>query len=144
MILIQFNSTEMRLVNSWSWNGRVWVGWKGFNYVNHDEWRWSRQTAWPSKFFCSIRVFFTDTENSQDSRGRERTIFYSTLALPPAHEHWGIYSQLCMWDGYHVFLIATLVFTRLLYSMRFTTLSTYHLSDWFMMQCLFVYLMNWY
>ena len=65
-------------------------------------------------FYFSIRVFFTDTDDSQDSRGREGTIFYSTLPLPPAHEHSDIYLQLCMWDDYHVFLIATLVFTRLL------------------------------
>ena len=37
--------------------------------------------------FFSIRVFFTDTDDSQDSRGREGTIFYSTLPLPPVHEH---------------------------------------------------------
>ena len=65
-------------------------------------------------FFISVRVFFTDTDDSQDSKGREGAIFYSTLPLAPAHEHWHIYLQLCMWDGYHVFLIATLVFTRLL------------------------------
>ena len=35
----------------------------------------------------SIRVFFTDTDDSQDSRGREGTIFYFTLPLPPTHEH---------------------------------------------------------
>ena len=64
--------------------------------------------------FCfilfSIRVFFTDTDDSQDSSGREGTIFYSTLPVPPAHKHWDIYLQLCMWDDYHVFLIATLVY----------------------------------
>ena len=38
---------------------------------------------------------FTDTDNSQDSRGREGTIFYSTLPHPPAHEHSNIYLQLC-------------------------------------------------
>ena len=56
------------------------------------------------------KVFFTDTDDSQDSRGREGTIFYSTLPLASAHEHWDIYLQLCMWDDYHVFLIATLVY----------------------------------
>ena len=30
---------------------------------------------------------FTDTDDSQDSRGRQGTFFYSTLPLPPAHEH---------------------------------------------------------
>ena len=67
-----------------------------------------------SNFFFSIRVFSTDTDDSQDSRGRERTIFYSTLPLPPAHDYCDIYLQLCMWDDFHVFLIATPVFTRLL------------------------------
>ena len=38
-------------------------------------------------YFSSIRVFFTDTDDSQDSRGREGTIFYSNLPLPPAYEH---------------------------------------------------------
>ena len=54
---------------------------------------------------------FTDADNSPGSRGREgRTIFHSTLPLPPAHEPWDIYLQLCMWDDYHVFLIATFVY----------------------------------
>ena len=40
------------------------------------------------KFFFFLSGFsFTDTDDSQDSRGREGTIFYSTLPLPPAHEH---------------------------------------------------------
>ena len=59
------------------------------------------------------RFSFTDN-NSQGSREREGTIFYSTLPLPPAHEHSDIYLQLCTWDDCHIFLIATLVFTRLL------------------------------
>ena len=65
-------------------------------------------------YFFLSGFSFTDTDDSQGSRGREGTIFYSTLPLPPAHEHWDIYLQLCMWDDYHVFLIATLVFNRLL------------------------------
>ena len=66
------------------------------------------------KSFFFIRFSFTDTDDSQDSREREGAIFYSTLPLPPAHEHSDIYLQLCMWDDYHIFLSATLVFTRLL------------------------------
>ena len=65
-------------------------------------------------FFFQSGFSFTDTDDSQDSRGREGTIFYSTLPLPPAHEHRDIYLQLCMWDDYHIILIATLIFTRLL------------------------------
>ena len=65
-------------------------------------------------FFFLSRFSFTYTNDSQDSRVREGTIFYFTLPLPPTHEHWDIYVQLWMWGDYHVFLIATLVFTRLL------------------------------
>ena len=57
---------------------------------------------------------FTDTDNSQDSRGREGTFFYSSLPLSPTHEHSDIHLQLRMRDDYHVFLIATPVFTKLL------------------------------
>ena len=66
-------------------------------------------------FFCFFFLSgfsLADTDNSQDSRGKEGGIFF--LPLPPAHEHSDIYLQLCMWDDYHIFLIATLVFTRLL------------------------------
>ena len=65
-------------------------------------------------FFFLSRFSFTDTDDSRDSRGREGIIFYSTLPLPPAHEHSDIFLQLCMWDGYGIFLIAMLVFTRML------------------------------
>ena len=65
-------------------------------------------------FFFLSGFSFTDPDNSQDSRWREGTIVYSTLPLPPADEHSNIYLQLCTWDDYHIFLIATLVSTRLL------------------------------
>ena len=60
-------------------------------------------------FFFLSGFSFTDTDNSQDSRGKEGTIFYSNLQLPPAPEHWNIYLQFYTWDDYHVFLITTLV-----------------------------------
>ena len=60
-------------------------------------------------FFFLSGFSFTDTDNSQDSRGKEGTIFYSNLQLPPAQEHWNIYLQFYTWDDYHVFLITTLV-----------------------------------
>ena len=40
--------------------------------------------------------------------------FSSFLPLPPAHEHSDIYLQLCMWDDYHVFVIAPHVIIKLL------------------------------
>ena len=48
-------------------------------------------------FFLLSGFSFTDTDNSQGSRGREGTIFYSTLPFSSAHEHSDIYLQLCMW-----------------------------------------------
>ena len=47
---------------------------------------------WGFSFF-PIRVFFTVTDDSQDSRGTEGAIFYSTLPPPPAQEHSDIYLQ---------------------------------------------------
>ena len=89
-------------------------------------------------FFFLSQFSFTD--DSQDSRGREGTIFYSTLPLLPAHEHWDIYLQLYMWDDYNGFLIATLVFTRLLLD------ELYHLIDlpfdWLIDDATFVYLLD--
>ena len=91
-------------------------------------------------FFFLSGFSFIDTEDSQDSRGREGTIFYSTLPLPPAHKHWDIYLQLCMWDDYHIFLIATLVFTRLLLD------EIYHLIElpfeWLIDDAMFVCLLD--
>ena len=87
-----------------------------------------RAKLWLFVFFFLIK---SDTDDSQDSRGREGTIFYFTLPLPPAHEHSDIYLQLCMWDDYRIFLIAPLVFTRLLLD------EIYHLIelpfDWLML-----------
>ena len=65
-------------------------------------------------FFFSIRVFFQRHWQFTGQQEKGGDHFYSTLPLPPAHEHWDIYLQLCIWDDYHVFLIVTLVFTRLL------------------------------
>ena len=105
--------------------------------------KWQRKYNLILKFIIiifSIRDFFTDTDDSQDSRGRDGTIFYSTLPLPPAHEHRDIYLQLCMWDDYHVFLIATLVFTRLLLD------EIYHLIEltfeWLIDDAIFVCLLD--
>ena len=75
--------------------------------------RYARKNPTAQFFFLS-GFSFTDTDDSQYSRKREWNIIYSTLPLPHAHEHWNIYLQFCMWDDYHIFLIATLVFTRLL------------------------------
>ena len=92
------------------------------NFVQHSS--TISVSAWTKKRVFSIRVFFTDTHDSRDSRGRAGTNFYSTLPHPPAHEHWDIYLQLCIWDDYHVFLIVTLVFTRLLLD------EIYHVIEW--------------
>ena len=94
-------------------------------------------------FLFQSRFSFTDTGNSQDSRGREGTIFYSTLPIPPAHEHSDIYLQLCTWDGYHIFLIVTLAFTKLLLDEIYHMLKL--LFDSFMDVILvFVYLLKWF
>ena len=57
---------------------------------------YTHQNPMHSTFFFLSGFSFTDTDDSQDSRGREGAIFYSTLPLPPAHKHSDIYLQLCM------------------------------------------------
>ena len=95
-------------------------------------------------FFFSIRVFFHRSGRLHDSRGMEGIMFYFSLPLPPTQKHSDIYLQLCLWAGYNVFLIASLVTTRLLLD------EIYHLIelpfDWLMIKCLFlfVYLMIWF
>ena len=70
----------------------------------NEPWRhWKRKLI----FFLS-RCSSTDTDNSQDSRGP------SFLPLYHFHKYSDIYLQLCTSEDYHIFLIATLVFTRLL------------------------------
>ena len=101
---------------------------------------WQVYIKWElkSEMYIYICIFylsgfsFMDMDNSQDSRGREGTFFHSTLPLPPSYKHSNIYVQLCTWDDYHIFLIATLVFTRLLIH------EIYHLIEW-----LFDWLMMW-
>ena len=82
-------------------------------------------------FFLS--GFSSDADDSQDSRGREGTTFYSTLPLPPAHEYWDIYLQLCMWHDYHVFSIATLVFLEMLLDEIYRLIEL--LFDWLIGHC---------
>ena len=97
-------------------------------------------------FFFSVRVFFHGHWQlaGGEGKGREGTIFYSTLPLPRAHEHSDINLQLCTWDDYHIFLIAMLLFTRLLLG------EIYHLIellfDWLNMWCwfLFICLLIWF
>ena len=60
---------------------------------------------------------FTDTDDSQDNRGRDRNI--QTFIL-----------QLCVWDYYHTFLIAPLVFTRLLLDTDCYRLPPYRITIW--------------
>ena len=70
--------------------------------------------------------------------------FYSTLPLPPAYKHWNIHLQLCMWDDYHVFLIAALVFARLLLNgiYHLIELPFHWLIDWLIDDEMFVCLLD--
>ena len=105
----------------------------------------SRESVFESpvqKIFFSVRFFFTDTDDSQDSSGREETIFCSTLPLPPTPEHWEIYLQICMSYDYHVFLIAALVFTRLLLDEIYHLIELpISLIDWWYNVCFFTWWM---
>ena len=95
-------------------------------------------------YFFSIKIFFHGHWQLTGQQGKGGPIFYSTLPLPPAHEHSDIYLQLCTWGGYHIFFIAMLVLTRLLLD------EIYHLIellfDWLKMWYWFLFtcLLNWF
>ena len=103
-----------------------------------------KENTGKNHFFCCCSFLsgfsFIDNDGSQDSKGREGTIFYSNLPLPPAHKHWDIYLQLCKWDDYHIFFMAPLVFARLLLD------EIYHLIelpfDWLIGDGMFVCLLD--
>ena len=87
-----------------------------------------------SPFFFLSGFSFTDTDDSQDSRGREGTIFHSTLPLPPAHEHSDIYLQLCMRWLSHIFNRNACIYQTAI-RWDFPTLSNDHLIDWWCEVC---------
>ena len=75
-----------------------------YSTPDHIWWTWFYETFFKGSFyifwstildllFFLSDVFFMDIDESQDSRGREETIFYSTVSYPPAHEHSNMYLQ---------------------------------------------------
>ena len=67
-----------------------------FDRINDDDQHFDEH------FFFLSGFSFTGIDNTQDSRGREGTIFYSTLPLPSSHKHSDTYLQLCKWLS-HIF-----------------------------------------
>ena len=89
-------------------------------------------------FFFSIKIFFHGhwRLTGQQGKGGDHLLFHSTTSTRSRYSD--IYLQLCMWDDYHIFLIAPLVFIRLLLD------EIYHLIklsfDWLMWCfCLFTW-----
>ena len=80
-------------------------------------------------FFFLSGFSFTDTDNSQDSRGREGTIlFHSTTSI-----RWRTFRHLfatlhVKWLS-HIFIRNACIY-HTTYSMRFTALPNYYLIDW--------------
>ena len=84
-----------------------------------------------TSFFFFYQGLLSRTLTTHRTPGEGRgPFFYSTLPLPPTHEHSDIYLQLCKWDDYHIFSIATLVFTRLLLDEIYHIIEL--LFDWLM------------
>ena len=83
-------------------------------------------------FFFLLGSSFTNTDDSQDSRGREgdHLLFLSTTF---ARSRIFRQLQLCIWDDYHVFLIAPLAFTRLLLDGIYNLVG--FAFDWLMIEC---------
>ena len=86
---------------------------------------------------------FTDTDNSQDSWGREgdHLLFHSTTSTRSRTLRHLFATLHVRWLS-RIFNRNACVYQTACYSMRYTTLLNCHLIDWLMMQCLFVYLIE--
>ena len=103
----------------------------------------------PYKLFASKYIFFVSAFSSQTltihrTAGEERGP--SFISLYHFHPLKNIDTLIC---NFACGTSITYFYSQRLclpdcYTIRFTTLSNYHLGDWLMMQCLFSYLMNWY
>ena len=93
---------------------------------------------------CNLATFlsgfsFSDTDNTQGSRGRKRAILYSTLQLPPAQEHWNIYLDVT-WLSHIFNRIACIYQTATRWDLPPYRI-TISLTDDVMLNLLFVYFM---
>ena len=94
------------------------------------------------QYFLSIRGFFTGTGNSQDSRGKEGIIFYSTLPIPSAQEHSDNYLQLCMWTFRPLFATSLVFTTR--WDLPLCQVTVWLTDDvcWFSFVCLLILILD--
>ena len=87
-----------------------------------------------------IGGFSSQTLTIHGTAGEGRGPSFNPLYHFHLLKHWDIYLQLCMWDDYHVFLITTLAFTRLLLN------EIYHLIEltfeWLIDNAMFVCLLH--
>ena len=86
---------------------------------------------------------FTDTDNSEDSWGREgdHLLFHSTTSTRSRTLRHLFATLHVRWLS-RIFNRNACVYQTACYSMRYTTLLNCHLIDWLMMQCLFVHLIE--
>ena len=84
--------------------------------------------------FCSIRVFFHIHWPFTGHQGKGK-----------GGDHSDTYLQLCMWDDYNAFSMATLVYTRLLLDKIYhlVELPFDWLIDWLITNAMFVYFLSW-
>ena len=94
-------------------------------------------------YVFSIRVFFHRhwRFTGQQVKGGYHLLFHSTTSTRSQTLRNLFTTFICMWDDYHVFLIATLVFTRLLLD------GIYHFNqlpfEWLIDDAMFVCLFTW-
>ena len=81
------------------------------------------------RFFFLSGFSFTDTDNSQDSRGREGTILFHSTTSTRSRTFRHLFATLHMRWLSHTFSLHCLYLPDY-YTMRFTTLSNYYLIGW--------------
>ena len=77
--------SKTSIIFDWSLN-KHYSHYQNFHNLHPLAKAFSKSSTAVESFFLS-EIYFTDTDDSQDSWRREWTIFYSTLPLAPTHKH---------------------------------------------------------
>ena len=80
---------------------------------------------WPNLLFPAHLVTFTE----EILNGKVHFLC-SDSSLPLCSHRFRLLFKLCIWDDYHIFFNCTARNYQTAYSIRFTNLGNYHLSDW--------------
>ena len=109
-LFLPLNKTAGHTINSFRWSSRGLC--KPFSTLQPETFCCLSRSLF--NFFCLFLFFFLRTLKIHMMADKAKDDSYSSLIHPPAHHHWDIYLQLCIWGDSVLLLIAEHVINRLL------------------------------